>query len=337
MINLSVEIKNYFNKFFCNYIVAIIFLVVIFSSSNYVDAAFSCSITTAVGCADTVLLRMSGSSNAHAELPSQATAVYNNNVVCCNGITGLGNSCVAGNKIIFARMSGVTNAHVEKNSEVGANYTQNACLSSKAGDIITVGYQSTNCSGYDTTLFSMSNTPTNSMVGLPATYTNKVCASIVSASLTFDISTNTIPLGVITTGTTGIGSHTIQVATSATGGFSLTYNGSTLTSQGGTIPAYGTQQSSVAGTAGFGINLRDNATPNIGAELIQNSGTCVAIPANYGTVDKYSYVASTITSLTNQTTPADCTYTVSYVGNISSVTPAGNYTAPITYIVTGTF
>jgi hypothetical protein len=127
------------------------------------------------------------------------------------------------------------------------------------------------------------------------------------------------------------------VATNAAGGFLLTYNGATLTATGGTIPAYGSQKSSVAGTAGFGINLKDNATPDIGAELVDTSSTCAAVPAEYGTADKFSYVASTTTSLTNQTVPADCTYTVSYVANISSTTPAGSYTTPITYIASGTF
>jgi hypothetical protein len=146
-----------------------------------------------------------------------------------------------------------------------------------------------------------------------------------------------VALNTITSTTTGSGSHTAQIATNATGGFLLTYNGPTLTAPGGTIAAYGSQASSVQGTAGFGINLKDNATPNIGAEVTQNAGVCAALPADYGTVDKYSYVASTTTSLTNQAAPADCTYTVSYVANVSNVTPAGSYTAAITYIASGTF
>ncbi len=81
----------------------------------------------------------------------------------------------------------------------------------------------------------------------------------------------------------------------------------------------------------------DNATPNIGATRTQNAGTCAAIPADYGTVDRFSYVASTTTNLTNQAAPADCTYTISYVANINAITPAGSYTTPITYVASGTF
>lgn len=329
---------KYFNKKLYNYFYISIFTFLIFLPFYFTHASFSCSITTSTACSGTVLLRMSGSTNAHAELPSQTTSVYDNNVVCCSGITGLGSSCAASNKEIFARLSGVTNAHVEKKSESNVNYTENACLSSKAGDIITVGYQTTDCTGYDTTLFSMENTPTNSMVGIPSAYTNKVCATVFSASLSLDVSSNSIFFGSLTSGITGKDSHNIQVATNASGGFVLTYEGPTLTSSSGdVISAYGSQQSSVSGIEGFGINLKNNSTPDIGAELIQNSGTCSAPVPDYGTVDKYSYVADVITPIVNQSTPADCTYTVSYISNISNVTPAGNYSTPITYIVTGTF
>jgi len=159
----------------------------------------------------------------------------------------------------------------------------------------------------------------------------------VNPTLTFEISSATVALGPITASTTGSGSHTAQIATNATGGFLLSYNGPTLTATGGTIPAYGSQVGSSAGTAGFGINMKNNTSPDIGAELVQNSGICSAPVADYGTADKFSYVASTTTSLTNQTTPADCTYTVSYVANVSPVTPAGSYATPITYIASGTF
>jgi hypothetical protein len=307
----------------------------------------SCSITTSAGCVDTVLLRMSDSLplgsvdstpgyNAQAELPSQSTATYDDYVVCCSGITGLGNSC-SGNHEVFARLSGVTNAHVEKNSEAGTNYTENACLSSKVGDIITIGYQPTNCDGYDTTLFSMSNTPTNSMVGIPASYNNKVCAKVFSASLSLEISSDIINFGTLTTGATGKGSHTVQVSSNANSGFALTYSGADLISPQGTIDAYGSLQDSVAGIEGFGINMKNNDTPDIGAELVENSGTCDAPATDYATKDKFSYTAGATTPLTTQDGPADCTYTVSYVANISMITPAGSYSAPITYIVSGTF
>jgi hypothetical protein len=162
-------------------------------------------------------------------------------------------------------------------------------------------------------------------------------SATVNPTLTLAISSATVALPTLTTSSTGTGSHTAQIATNAAGGFLLTYNGTTLTSGVNTIAAYGSQATPTAGTAGFGINMVSNSSPSVGAGVTQNGGTCAALPADYGTTNKFSFVASTTTPLTNQAAPADCTYTISYVANISSVTPAGSYTAPITYIASGTF
>jgi hypothetical protein len=184
---------------------------------------------------------------------------------------------------------------------------------------------------------SVNDTDSTTLAAVVETNAVVTVTATVNPTLTLAISSNSVALNVISSSTTGSGSHTAQIATNGTGGFLLTYNGPTLTAPTGTIAAYGAQQSSVAGTAGFGINMVDNATPNIGANVTQNAGVCAALPANYGTVDKYSYVASTTTNLTNQAAPADCTYTVSYVANVSTVTPAGSYTAAITYVASATF
>ena len=57
----------------------------LFLQGTPVFAVLSCSITTAVLCSDTVVLRMSSQDNAHAEIPSLGTPGYSNNVVCCSG------------------------------------------------------------------------------------------------------------------------------------------------------------------------------------------------------------------------------------------------------------
>ncbi len=132
----------------------------------------SCSVTTAAACTGTVIWRMSGATNAHAELPSQATAAYANNVVCCSGVTGLGNSCSG----VFAtalKLSGVTNAHVQQTG----SYAQSACISVPSGGSVSIGYQATDCATYDTTLASMKTT-TNSHVGNTTAYSEyKICGT----------------------------------------------------------------------------------------------------------------------------------------------------------------
>ncbi|MBI3573367.1 MAG: hypothetical protein HY092_04165 [Candidatus Kerfeldbacteria bacterium] len=155
-------------------------------SANSVDAGtLSCSVTTAAACTGTVIYRMSGSSNAHAELPSQSTAAYASNVVCCTGVSGLGTAC-SGTFATALKLSGVTNAHSQQNSL--SNYANSACISVPSGGSVSIGYQASNCTGFDTTLGSMAAT-TNAHVGNGAAYTTKICGTATGAAgtLTVDI------------------------------------------------------------------------------------------------------------------------------------------------------
>lgn len=137
----------------------------------------SCTVTTSCP-SGVVIYRMSGTSNAHAELPSQSNY---SQLVCCSGVTGLSNSCTFPSATAV-KLSGLTNAHIEQNTEV--NYANNACLSVPEGGTVTVGYQSSNCSGFDTTLGSMSAT-TNAVAGDASAYTTKICASMTSVAENF--------------------------------------------------------------------------------------------------------------------------------------------------------
>lgn len=304
-------------------------------------AAISCSITTAGSCSGTVLLRMSGTTNAHAELPGQSTSNYNNNVVCCTGVTGLGNSCAASNKEIIARLSGVTNAHVERNTESNASYTQNACLSSTyAGDEITIGYQTSNCTGFDTTLFSMSNATTNSQVGIPSAYNNKVCAKVFSQSITFDISATSVGFGNLsstglryaTSDGNGSSSETesyhVTVSTNAPSGYGLYVRGDTLKNGSVMIdPIGGSNVTPTPGSNLFG--LRAVATGGSGSVVSPYSGSGFAYDA---TDTNHTTVAQASSGDGNTTT-----YSIRTVATIDSLLDPGNYSTNLTYIVTANF
>jgi hypothetical protein len=153
----------------------------------------SCSVTTAGACTGTVIWRMSGATNAHAELPSQSTPAYANNVVCCSGVTGLGNACT-GTYAIALKLSGLTNAHSEQNSQ--ANYANNACISVPSGGSVSIGYQSTNCAGFDITLGSMSGI-TNAHVGDGTAYTTKICATAAATVISVTISDSAVAYGTL--------------------------------------------------------------------------------------------------------------------------------------------
>ena len=121
----------------------------------------------------TTVFKMSAMSNAHAGLASSSYPIS----VCVSGISGLSNSC-SGTFATIVKFSGLTNAHTRQGDQDDYPGAINACLSVPAGGTISVGYQANNCSGFDTTLASMSQFPTNAHVGDSNAYLNKICVSI---------------------------------------------------------------------------------------------------------------------------------------------------------------
>lgn len=146
--------------------------------ANAAYAALSCSVSTTCTSPDVVVLRMASTANSHAELPSQSNY---SQLVCCGAVSGLSNSC-ANTFGVALRLSGATNAHVEENTQSTTVYNgNNVCLSVSSGTV-TIGYQNNNCSGFDATLASISQTPINAHVGDSSAYTRKVCATVTTST-----------------------------------------------------------------------------------------------------------------------------------------------------------
>ena len=317
-------------------IFGVLALGLFFSTRLVFASTLSCSVTTAGTCTGTVIWRMSGSTNAHAELPSQTTPVYANNVVCCSGVTGLSNFC-SGTFAIALRLSGVTNAHVQ---QTGA-YPQTACISVPSGGSVSIGYQANDCTGFHTTLGSMSGT-TNAHVGNAAAYTIKICGTAtegVAQTLSFAISDATIGFGTLTSGaarfatgdTNGSASeveaHNLTAATNAGGGYVISISGTTLTFGAHTImPIGATNVPSSPGTEQFGVRA------------IATGGTGVTVSAPYSgagfALDTVAF-PDEFASATGPT--ATTTFSVRYVANIAPLTEPGRYTANLIYTITGRF
>ena len=154
-------------------------VLIFFFSTSSAFAALSCTVSAVCNSPDVVVFRMYATSNSHAELPNQSNYA---NLVCCSGVTGLANTCTNTYSVV-ARLSSDTNAHIEESGQTTVAYDgRNACLSVPSGGTTSVSYQNNNCSGFDTTLASMSSTTTNSHVGDAATYTRKICASATGAT-----------------------------------------------------------------------------------------------------------------------------------------------------------
>jgi hypothetical protein len=153
-------------------------------AARFVSAGtLSCSITPVGSCStpNVKILRLSGATNAHAELPGLWTYTYNDNVVCCGGVTNLGTAC-SGTYAPILRLSASTNAHAELYNFPSYSYLTVPCLSVPDGGSVSVGYQQGSCTGYDTTLMSMA-TSSNSHVGNGSAYPTKVCASAANAGV----------------------------------------------------------------------------------------------------------------------------------------------------------
>ena len=207
----------------------------------------------------------------------------------------------------------------------------------------------TSANGY-VTIFAMCDETASCVTSFTSSHTVSVAIRIVTAvntevsvtatvdpTLTFSLGAATVALGTLSTSSTSSGSHTALIATNGASGFTLTYNGATLTSGGNTISAIGgTPATSSTGGEQFGVNLKDNATPNVGAEVTQTAGTC-SIAADYNTADNFAFEAGSTISMASAAAPADCTYTVSYIANIATTTEAGSYATTVTYVGTGLF
>ncbi len=295
----------------------------------------SCSVTTSCPTG-TVLYRLYDPNGNHAEMPSQSLYTY---MVCCTGVAGLGNSCATGVNAVVVKLSSTTNAHIEQNSQ--SNYSGNdACLSVDAGGSVSVGYQATNCSGYDTTIGSMTAV-TNSHVGDGAAYAVKICATALPPqTLTFNVSDNTIGFGTLsaivpryaTGDAQGSGAeveaHTLAISTSAANGYTLTIRGTTLADGGNVItPIGGTNTAPIPGSEQFGLRLVATG----------GSGTVTSL---YG-ASGFAFNATDSTTIQVATeNPGDevtTTYSARYLANITNTTQPGSYAATLTYIVTGSF
>jgi hypothetical protein len=205
-----------------------------------------------------------------------------------------------------------------------------ARINTYSDDAWTTGVDSGVVAASTATQITLSGTMDESIVfctGTSITGTN--CGTVAGSSVDF---------GTFSSSSTSSGTSVMAASTNGVSGYSITVNGSTLTcsacSGTPTIAALSSQTAASTGSAQFGVNLKDNATPDVGAEV---SGTgSGAASSNYGTADQYRFVTGDSVATAAAATNAN-TFTVSYVVNVPGSQAAGSYTATMTYICTATF
>ncbi|MCA9346611.1 hypothetical protein KC960_03920 [Candidatus Saccharibacteria bacterium] len=127
----------------------------------------------------------------------------------------------------------------------------------------------------------------------------------------------------------------MSVATNDPGGYNIFLNGFTLTSGNKTIDAMATLASSQVGTSQFGMNLRSNSSPSVGAE--PDGGVGIGAPATgYNTANQFKFVSGD--KVASASGSSDFTlYTVSYIANVKKQQPPGLYATTLTYTAVATF
>jgi hypothetical protein len=152
------------------------------------------------------------------------------------------------------------------------------------------------------------------------------------------ISGSLIDFGTFSSTATRSGTSVMAASTNAQAGYSITISGSTMTSGPNTIRAATTQEASQTGAAAgqsqFGLNLKANTVPAVGAE-VSGSGIGAAV-ANYGTANQFRFVSGDIVASAAEETNANA-FTSSYIVNVEGKQPAGTYTTNMTYICTTTY
>lgn len=163
----------------------------------------------------------------------------------------------------------------------------------------------------------------------------KFCTSVTIVG--YDCSTATsffIDLGEFSTNNVSVASSEFVVATNAGSGLTITMTGTTLTSGNNTIQALNPSGTTSPGTSQFGVNLRANNNPGIGAEP-NGPGTVSARP-EYNNPNSFRFVNNESIATTS-TTSDNKKFTLSYLVNISDSQPPGVYATTLSFICLANF
>jgi hypothetical protein len=150
-----------------------------------------------------------------------------------------------------------------------------------------------------------------------------------------------IDLGLLNEASVKSGSTTFSVRSYPAYGYNVLIDGSTPTnnSDGHVLAPMSTAGVSVPGSEQFGINLRANTSPSVGADVVQIPDSTFGFgtpAAGYNTVNNFKYVAGD-TIATSPKSSGQTNFTLSIIANITTNTVAGTYKGRLSVIVVPTF
>ncbi len=168
------------------------------------------------------------------------------------------------------------------------------------------------------------------------TYAGNITTS--DPTLSFAINTTTVSFGSFSPGAAAVSTAAFQVIDYTSYGYIVQVIGNPpVSSSGHTISAMTSTGPSQAGIEQFGINLVANTSPvSLGSNPDHGQYGFGSATSNYGTSNNYRFVSGeTIASAPKSS--GETIYTISYIINVNSLTPSGQYTGSQTIVCTGTY
>lgn len=156
----------------------------------------------------------------------------------------------------------------------------------------------------------------------------------------FTVSNTNVNLGTLNATTTKTATSTFSVKTYLAHGYAVENASDPPTNNSYTMQTLTTPSASATGTEQFGINLVANTAPvTFGADPVQvpdNTFAFGQVTADYSSPNSYKYVkGDTVAYSTSSTSTTN--YTVSYIFNVSEVTPGGAYLLRHVLVATSTY
>jgi hypothetical protein len=156
-------------------------------------------------------------------------------------------------------------------------------------------------------------------------------------ALAFAVTSGTISFGNFSPGTAATATGTFQVLDYTSYGYIVQIIGNPPSYGAHTLAAMATTAVSQVGIEQFGINTVANTLPtSLGANPDNGSFGFGQAATNYNTSNNYRYVSGDTIALGPKSSGLT-NYTISYIINVSDLTPGGTYTSGQTLLCTGTY
>lgn len=248
------------------------------------------------------------------------------------GFTVHPNTALSQNKIIITRVAGVG---VPGTVNYSFSNITNPDGSSPTIYVRISTYTSTDASGVDfdagSVTFSIQNPLSITLIVPPYL---AMCSGVTVAVDCSTTSGSTVDLGELSQTVPTTGTTQFAVATNSLNGYTASIQGSTMTAGNRIIAALPAQSPSLVGVSQFGINLRANASPSVGQNVV-GVGTGV-VNTQYNSPNQFRFVDGD--ALASSPLPTEWNrFTISYLVNVGSSQPAGRYATTMTVIATTTF